>query len=109
MEHLGVSISLTSGFYPARNGQVERGNQDVGRFLRSYCKDRPGEWARYVPWAEVAQNSLCHFSMNLLPFQCVLGYQLVLAPWLQSQTEAPAVEEWVQRSKVTWSAIEYLL
>ena len=46
MERLGVSVSLTSGYHPESNGQVERVNQEVGRFLRSYCQDRPGEWAR---------------------------------------------------------------
>ena len=40
------------------------------------------------------------------PFQCVLGYQSVLAPWHQSQTEAPVVEEWVQRSRETWRAVQ---
>jgi transposase InsO family protein len=49
MEHLGVSVSLTSGYHPECNGQVERVNQEVSRFLRSYCQDRPGEWARYIP------------------------------------------------------------
>ena len=105
MERLGVSVSLTSGFHPESNGQVERVNQDVGRFLRSYCQDRPGERARYVPWAEMAQISLRHSSTNLSPFQCVLGYQPVLVPWHPSQTEAPAVEEWVKRSRETWEAV----
>ena len=54
MERLGVSVSLTSGFHPESNGKVERINQDVGKFLRSYCQDRPGEWAAFVPWAEMA-------------------------------------------------------
>jgi hypothetical protein len=60
MEHLGVSISLTSGFHPESNGQAERVNQDVGRFQRSYCQDRPGELARFVPWATMAQNPLLY-------------------------------------------------
>ena len=106
MERLGVSVSLTSGFHPESNGQVERVNQEVGRFLRSYCRDRPGEWAKYAPWAELTQNSLRHSSTNLSPFEWVVGYQPVLAPWHQSQTEAPAVEEWVQRSKDTWKAVQ---
>jgi hypothetical protein len=49
MECLGVSVSLNSGCHPESNGQVERVNQEVRRFLRSYCQDRPGEWARYIP------------------------------------------------------------
>ncbi|KAK6323383.1 hypothetical protein J4Q44_G00057220 [Coregonus suidteri] len=104
MERLGVSVSLTSGYHPESNGQVERVNQEVGRFLRSYCQGRPEEWARYVPWAEMAQNSLRHSSTQLTPFQCVLGYQPVLAPWHESQIEAPAVDEWVRRSEETWNA-----
>lgn len=102
MERLGVSISLTSGFHPESNGQVERVNQDVGRFPRSYCQDRPGEWAEFMPWAEMAQNSLRHSSTNLSPFQCILGYQPVLVPWHQSQTEAPVVDDWFRRVEETW-------
>ncbi|CDQ73324.1 unnamed protein product [Oncorhynchus mykiss] len=104
MERLGVSISLASGFHHESNGQVERVNQEVGRFLRSYCQDRPGERAAFVPWAEMAQNSLRHSSTNLSPFQCVLGYQPVLAQWHQGQTEAPAVGDWFRRAEETWEA-----
>uniref|UniRef100_A0AAY5KVD2 Chromo domain-containing protein n=1 Tax=Esox lucius TaxID=8010 RepID=A0AAY5KVD2_ESOLU len=104
MGRLGVSVSLTSGFHPEANGQVERVNQDLGRFLRSYCQDRPGEWSEFLPWAEYAQNSLRHSSTSLTPFQCVLGYQPVLAPWQsQPETGAPAVDDWFRRAEDTWS------
>uniref|UniRef100_A0A673W8F6 Chromo domain-containing protein n=1 Tax=Salmo trutta TaxID=8032 RepID=A0A673W8F6_SALTR len=72
--------------------------------MRSYCQDRPGEWAAFVPWAKMAQNSLCHSSTNLSPFQCILGYQPVLAPWHQGQTEALAVDDWFGRAEETWEA-----
>uniref|UniRef100_A0A8K9XKM7 Integrase catalytic domain-containing protein n=1 Tax=Oncorhynchus mykiss TaxID=8022 RepID=A0A8K9XKM7_ONCMY len=104
MERLGVSVSLTSGFHPESNGQVERVNQAVGRFLRSYCQDRPGKWAKFMPWAEMAQNLLRHSSTNLSPFQCVLGYQPVLAAWHESQTLAPAVDNWLRHAEETWEA-----
>ena len=45
-----------------------------------------------------------HSSTDLSPFQCVLGNQPVLVPWHQSQTEAPAVDDWVKRSRETWEA-----
>ncbi|KAK3524777.1 hypothetical protein QTP86_004222 [Hemibagrus guttatus] len=34
---LGIGVSLSSGYHPQSNGQVERLNQEIGRFLRSYC------------------------------------------------------------------------
>ncbi|KAM9497351.1 uncharacterized protein ACWYII_001254 isoform 1-T2 [Salvelinus alpinus] len=40
MEKLGVTVSLTSGYRPQSNGQVERMNQELGRFLMSHCQDR---------------------------------------------------------------------
>jgi hypothetical protein len=36
MEKLGVMVSLTSRYWPQSNGQVERMNQELGRFLRSH-------------------------------------------------------------------------
>ena len=89
MERLGVTVSLTSGYRPQSNGQVERVNQELGRYLRSYCQDWPGEWAAFLPCAQNAQNSLCHSSTNLTPFRCVLGYQPAMAPWHRS-TGTPA-------------------
>uniref|UniRef100_A0AAY5KNP0 Gypsy retrotransposon integrase-like protein 1 n=1 Tax=Esox lucius TaxID=8010 RepID=A0AAY5KNP0_ESOLU len=106
MQHLGISVSLTSGYHPQSNGQVERVNQEVGRFLRSYCQDRPGEWAEFLPWAEYAVNFLHHSSTGMSPFQCVLGYQPVLAPWTPSQTGTPAVDDWFRRAAGTWEAVQ---
>ncbi|KAK3525528.1 hypothetical protein QTP86_033968 [Hemibagrus guttatus] len=34
---LGIGVSLSSGYHPQSNGQVEWANQEIGRFLRSYC------------------------------------------------------------------------
>ncbi|KAK6293491.1 hypothetical protein J4Q44_G00358170 [Coregonus suidteri] len=36
--------------------------------------------------------------------ECVLGYQPVLAPWHQSQTEAPAVDDWFRSAEEMWNA-----
>ncbi|KAI4881834.1 hypothetical protein NFI96_012615 [Prochilodus magdalenae] len=101
-KQLNISVSLTSGFHPQSNGQAERLNQEIGRFLRSYCSTSQHDWSRFLPWAEYAQNSLTSASTGLTPFQCVLGYQPPLFPWSGEPSEVPAVDDWMRRSEQTW-------
>ncbi|KAK3546829.1 hypothetical protein QTP86_003072 [Hemibagrus guttatus] len=76
---LGIGVSLSSGYHPQSNGQAERLNQEIGRFLRSY--------------------SLIHSSTGLTPLQCVLGYQPPLFPWSGEPSDITAMEEWYRQSQ----------
>ncbi|KAG1957182.1 retrotransposable element [Pimephales promelas] len=44
-KNLNVNISLTSGYHPQSNGQTERLNQDIIRFLRTYCQQHQEDWS----------------------------------------------------------------
>ena len=101
---LNVQINLFSGYHPQSNGQTERQNQEIGRFLRTYCSKQQGEWSRFLPWAEYAQNSLRSSSTKLTPFQCILGFQPALFPWSEEPSEILAVDDWYRRSKAVWDA-----
>ncbi|KAI2662338.1 Transposon Tf2-6 polyprotein [Labeo rohita] len=100
---LGVNVSLTSGYHPQANGQVERLNQELTRFLRTYCHNQQDTWSRYLFWAEYAQNSLRKPSTQLTPFQCILGFQPPLFPWPGEPSDLPAVNSWLQQSEETWN------
>lgn len=104
MQKLGVTVRLTSGYHPQANGQVEQVNQEVGKFLGKYCSNNPTDWARFLPWAKYAQNSIRHCATKLTPFQCVLGYKPPLFLWNSNPTELPAVDEWFKQSEQVWES-----
>ncbi|KAL0163661.1 hypothetical protein M9458_039414, partial [Cirrhinus mrigala] len=90
--------------HPQSNGQVERLNQELTKFLRAYCYLKQSDWSDYIVWAEYAQNSLKKPSTQLTPFQCILGFQPPLFPWSGETTNLPTVDSWLRRSEATWDA-----
>ncbi|XP_048036069.1 uncharacterized protein LOC125261562 [Megalobrama amblycephala] len=64
-----VAVSLSSGYNPQMNGQMERKIQEIGRYLCTFCHGHLDSWNQYLGWAEYAQNSLRQPSTGLTPFQ----------------------------------------
>lgn len=56
IEKLGITISLTSGYQPQANRQVEKANQEIGQFLCTFCVDYQEDWAQFLQWAEYAAH-----------------------------------------------------
>ena len=65
---MGVTVCLTSGYHPQTNGQTERVNQELEKYLRSYCSSNPTTWACHLMWAEIAHNQLVSSSTGMSPF-----------------------------------------
>ncbi|KAK1786113.1 hypothetical protein P4O66_017849 [Electrophorus voltai] len=87
---LNITVGLTSGYHPQANGQMERVNQELGKFLYLYCNHHS------------EQNSMQHMEMGLTPFECVLCYQPPLYPWNIPTSDQPAVHRWCRESEQTW-------
>lgn len=50
-------VSLTSGYHPQPNSQVEHANQSLESTLRCVTACHPMVWSSWLPWVEYAHNS----------------------------------------------------
>jgi hypothetical protein len=74
-QQLGIEHAMSSAFHPQSNGQTERTNQEIVKYLRMFCsKDQQG-WAKLLPIAEFAYNLHVHLVTKSSPFKMLYGYQ----------------------------------
>ncbi len=98
---LNINVSLHSGYYSQANGQVERLNQELTRFLRSYCHKNQSLSAmgrvcpKFTPQAIYRYHSLPMHPRLPTP----------LFPWSGEPSDLPAVNSWLQHSEGTWNDV----
>ncbi|KAK6316198.1 hypothetical protein J4Q44_G00137220 [Coregonus suidteri] len=78
------------------------GHPGIGRTV--HCLSAKYWWPTLARDVRVYVSSCSVCAQCKAPRHLPRGYQPVLAPWQQSQIEAPAVDEWVRRSEETWNA-----
>uniref|UniRef100_A0A8C7ZXU4 ribonuclease H n=1 Tax=Oryzias sinensis TaxID=183150 RepID=A0A8C7ZXU4_9TELE len=105
---LGIKVSLSSGFHPQTNGQVERYNQDLETTLRAMCSKNPRTWSSQLPWAEYSHNTLIN-SSGFSPFQAAYGYQPPLFPHQELLASSVGPAAFVRRCQRTWRTYRHEL
>ena len=110
LKWLGIQSNLTSGYHPQANGQTERANQEVEKYLRLYVGRRQTDWAKHLPMAEFTINSRTHSTHGLSPFEVVYGYQPLFNIPVGQRSGRRDVDERVEVlqevQKDTWAALE---
>ena len=74
LNRLGIRSNLTTSYNPQANGQTERANQEVEKYLRLYVANQQDDWATHLPMAEFVINSRVHTAHGLSPFEAIYGY-----------------------------------
>uniref|UniRef100_A0A8C6NXF4 Integrase catalytic domain-containing protein n=1 Tax=Nothobranchius furzeri TaxID=105023 RepID=A0A8C6NXF4_NOTFU len=99
---LGASVSLSSGYHPQTNGQTERANQQLGRYLCCFVSAQPSQWPKYLLWAELSHNLHTSLATLMSPFEVCYGYQSPVFAHQEPEVAVPAAQSLVRRCRNAW-------
>ena len=71
---MGTKLSMSTAPHPQTDGQAEKANSIVERFLRAYTSDEQRDWAKHLPLAEFAYNASRQQSIEMSPFEADIGH-----------------------------------
>uniref|UniRef100_A0A3B3SKT7 Gypsy retrotransposon integrase-like protein 1 n=1 Tax=Paramormyrops kingsleyae TaxID=1676925 RepID=A0A3B3SKT7_9TELE len=100
---INSTCSLSSGYHPQTNGQTERTNQQLERYLRCFVADRQRSWARYLIWAELSHNHHTSSATGLSPFEVCNGFQPPMFDYQEPEVDVPSAQQLVHRCRKLWT------
>lgn len=71
---LGITLRPSSAYHPQTNGQTERINAELEKYLRSYISWAQDDWADWLPVAEFAGNNTISETTGVSPFYANYGF-----------------------------------
>jgi hypothetical protein len=71
----------TCAYRPQGNGANERVHQTLYTLLRNVCKEHPGNWRQYLPYALYAYHTQHHRSIGMTPQEAMYGYTARVIPF----------------------------
>jgi len=71
---LGITAKLSTSFHPETDGQSEIANQEMERYLRTFCNYGQDDWTTILPVAEFAANNMTSTATRMTPFFATRGY-----------------------------------
>ncbi|SJL18318.1 uncharacterized protein ARMOST_21904 [Armillaria ostoyae] len=69
----GPQFNASTAFHPQTDGQTERVNQEVEKYLRIFINYHQSDWADWLPLAEFAHNNRAHSATGRSPFMILYG------------------------------------
>ncbi|SJK96774.1 uncharacterized protein ARMOST_00020 [Armillaria ostoyae] len=70
---LDISQNASTAFHPQTDGQTERVNQEVKKYLRIFINYHQNDWADWLPLAEFVHNNRAHSATGRSPFMILYG------------------------------------
>jgi hypothetical protein len=73
-QQLGIKKKLSTAFHPQIDGQIERVNQTLETYLRTFVNYDQNDWYQLLPLAEFAYNNSTITATKMTPFFANYGY-----------------------------------
>ncbi|SJL18406.1 uncharacterized protein ARMOST_21995 [Armillaria ostoyae] len=70
---LDITQNASTAFHPQTDGQTERVNQEVEKYLRIFINYHQDDWTDWLPLAEFAHNNRAHSATGKSPFMILYG------------------------------------
>ncbi len=70
---LDITPNASTAFHPQTNGQTERVNQEVKKYLWIFVNHRQTDWSDWLPLTEFAHNNRIHSATKKSPFMVLYG------------------------------------
>src|SRR5436190_23848083 len=65
---LGIKHKCSTAFHPQMDGQMERMNQTVEQYLRTYINYKQNDWVKYLPIVQYTYNGSENEKTKMTPF-----------------------------------------
>ncbi len=70
---LDITLNASTAFHPQTDGQTERVNQEIEKYLRIFINHRQDDWVDWLPLTEFAHNNRIHSTTGKSPFMVLYG------------------------------------
>ncbi len=77
---LQIKASTSTAYHPQTDGQTERVNQEVEKYLWIFVNHLQNDWVEWLSLAAFAHNNRIHSTMGKSPFEVNYGYNAELLP-----------------------------
>ncbi len=77
---LQIKANTSTAYHPQTDGQTERVNQEVEKYLRIFVNHLQDDWVEWLSLAAFAHNNRIHSATGKSPFEVNYGYNAEILP-----------------------------
>ena len=99
---VGTNLTPSTSYHPQINGQIERVNQWLEGYLRSYVCGKKKTWIKWFHLGEFFYNTTFHVPIGMYPFKALYGYDAsTFIDHIFCDSRDPKAKDWIEEIQET--------